>query len=94
MKRYISILASAVLLLSSCTDFLSEENATSYSVDYVYGSEDGLKLAVNALYAKQRYYANDTESSTMFALVRATDLVVTNGGTGNFYGIYDPKPKP
>ena len=90
MKRYILILTSALLLLSSCTDFLSEENATSYSVDYVYGSEDGLKLAVNALYAKQRYYANDTESATMFALVRATDLVVTNGGTGNFYGIYDP----
>ena len=38
----------------------------------------------------QRYYANDTENATIFALERGTDLAVTNGGTGNFYGIYDP----
>ncbi len=39
------------------------------------------KLAVNALYTLQRYYANDTENATVFALERGTDLAVTNGGT-------------
>ena len=89
MKK-ISILLVIATCAVSCSDFLTEENATKYSVDYIYGTEDGLKLAVNALYAKQRYYANDTENATMFALERGTDLAITNGGTGNFYGIYDP----
>lgn len=79
-----------VFVTFSCKDFLDEEHKTKYSSDYVFGTEEGLELAVNALYAKQRYYANDTENATIFALERATDLAVTNGGTGNFYGTYDP----
>lgn len=80
-------------MMSSCSDFLAEENKTQYSVDYIYGSTEGLKLAVTALYALQRTYAGDNsgnESPTMWALERGTDIVATCGGTGNFYGIYDP----
>lgn len=84
------LIAATAAMLSSCSGFLKEENVTKYSVDYIYGTPEGLKYAVNALYAKQRYYANDTESATMFALTRGTDIAITNGGTGNFYGIYDP----
>lgn len=84
------LLAACLPALCSCTDFLNEEHKTKYTSDYIYGTTEGLKLAVNALYALQRYYANDTENATVFALERGTDLAVTNGGTGNFYGIYDP----
>ncbi|MGD9556223.1 MAG: RagB/SusD family nutrient uptake outer membrane protein [Mangrovibacterium sp.] len=85
---YLTIFLS--FLWASCAEFLQEENKTKYSAEYIYGTPEGLKLAVNALYSLQRYYAKDTESATMFALERGTDLAVTNGGTGNFYGIYDP----
>ncbi len=91
MKRYIStLLLICALLSASCTKFLEEENKTQYSVDYIYGSTEGLKLAVTALYALQRTYVSDGESATMWALERGTDIVASCGGTGNFYGIYDP----
>ncbi len=80
----------SLLSLSACSDFLTEHNETKYSTDYIYSTTEGLKLAVNALYAKQRYYANDTESSTMMAMVRMSDLAIPVGGTGNFWGTYDP----
>ncbi len=75
---------------SACSDFLTEHNETKYSTEYIYSSQEGLKLAVNALYAKQRYYANDTESATMMAMVRMSDLAIPVGGTGNYFGTYDP----
>ncbi len=79
------------MALTSCDKFLEEQNATKYSIDYVFSTPEGLKLAVNALYAKDRNFMNEsTENSTFTAFVRGTDLVTTNGGTGNFYGIYDP----
>ena len=93
MKKYIAIVLSLATMMSSCSDFLAEENKTQYSVDYIYGSTEGLKLAVTALYALQRTYAGDNsgnESPTMWALERGTDIVASCGGTGNFYGIYDP----
>lgn len=89
-KNFLFIMIIGLLVNSACSDFLDEEHKTKYTSDYVFGSPEGLKLAANALYALQRYYANDTENATVFALERGTDLAVTNGGTGNFYGIYDP----
>lgn len=94
MKKIIAIIfCLATIVPSSCTNFLEEHNKTQYSVDYIYSSTEGLKLAVNALYALQRNLAADgsgNESPTMWALERGTDIVATCGGTGNFYGIYDP----
>ena len=89
-KSILFIFTACFLFTTSCSDFLDDEHKTKYSSEYVFGTPEGLKLAVNALYALQRYYANDTENATIFALERGTDLAVTNGGTGNFYGIYDP----
>lgn len=75
----------------SCAKFLDEKSPTKYSIDYIYNSPEGLALAVNALYAKDRNFMSETtENSTYAAFIRGTDLVTTNGGTGNFYGIYDP----
>jgi SusD family. len=90
MKKIAIVIALAAGLWASCTKQLDETNETKYSAEYIYSTPEGLKLAVNALYALLRYYANDTENATIFALERGTDLAVTNGGTGNFYGIYDP----
>jgi hypothetical protein len=90
MKKYILIFIIAVFSFQACSDYLEEENKTQYSSEYVYGSPEGLKLAVSALYDLQKDYMSDDESSTMWALERGTDIVMTNGGTGNFFGIYDP----
>src|SRR5690606_39413104 len=85
MKRNIFYILSVVLLFTSCTKWLDEENRTKYSSDYIYSTEGGLKLAVNAVYTLLRDYASDTENATIFALERGTDLAVTNGGTGNYF---------
>lgn len=79
-----------LVVFTSCKKVLIEENKTRYSAEYIYSTEGGLKLAVNAVYTLLRNYANDTENATIFALERATDLAVTNGGTGNYFGVYDP----
>ena len=90
MKRHIGLLLIAMVGFASCTDFLKEDNKTQYSQDYIFNSEGGLDLAVSALYALHRnYLGDDSESNTTWAVERGTDIVMTNGGTGNFYGIYD-----
>ncbi len=90
MKKLV-ILSLVFLSAASCKGFLQEDNMTKYSIDYIYSTPEGLKLAVNALYDKDRNFMSEsTENSTYAALIRGTDLVTTNGGTGNFYGIYDP----
>lgn len=92
MKTTISkiILAGALLVNFAACNFLDEESETKYTAQYVFETEDGLGLAVNALYTLDRNYQNQNEGSITLALRRATDLSVTNGGTGNFYGTYDP----
>jgi len=88
MNRNIFYILSLALLFTSCTKWLEEENRTKYSSDYIYSTEGGLKLAVNAVYTLLRDYGSD--DPTVLALERGTDLAVTNGGTGNYFGIYDP----
>lgn len=91
MKKYIALLFLVVMGFTSCTDFLMEENKTQYSQDYIFNSEGGLALATSALYVLHRnYLGDDAENNTTWAVERGTDIVMTNGGTGNFYGIYDP----
>ena len=91
MKRILIIAAICATGLVSCNKFLDENNLTKYSIDYIYSTPEGLKLAVNALYDKDRNLLSEsTENATYAAFIRGTDLVTTNGGTGNFYGIYDP----
>lgn len=91
MKKYIALFFLVLVGFTSCTDFLMEENKTQYSQDYIFNSEGGLGLAVAALYTLHRnYLGDDAENNTTWAVERGTDIVMTNGGTGNFYGIYDP----
>ena len=89
MKKYITLLLLVAVGFTSCTDFLMEENKTQYSQDYIFNSEGGLDLAVSALYVLHRNYLGaDAENNTHWAVERGTDVVMTNGGSGNFYGIY------
>ena len=89
-KEYV-ILMLCTLILSSCGKFLTEKSPTKYTIDYIYSTPEGLKMAVVALYNKDRLlFSDNTENSTWSAFIRGTDLAVSNGGSGNFYGIYDP----
>lgn len=90
MKRYILLSILIVAGLTSCTEFLTEENTTKYSTEYIYSSPEGLALATDALYARHREFLSEGECVTPCAQIRATDIVTTNGGTGNYFGIYDP----
>lgn len=89
-KNNIIFIALSILCICSCSRFLEEESKTKYSIDYIISTPEGLKLAVNGLYARDRAFMEESENATYAAFVRGTDLVTTNGGTGNFYGIYDP----
>ncbi len=88
MKRNILYILLFLVVFTSCKKVLIEENKTKYSADYIYSTEGGLKLAVNAVYTLLRNYYGD--DATVVALMRATDVAVTNGGTGNYFGTYDP----
>ena len=91
MKKIFIFLAICLAALSSCKGYLDEHNLTEYSIDYIYSTPEGLKLAVNALYDKDRKIMSDgAENPTFGILLRATDIAVSNGGTGNACGIYDP----
>lgn len=87
---YIVAVAATVSSFESCSKFLDEENPTKYSSEYIYSSPEGLKLAVSALYSKERELMSEQENPSITAFVRGTDIATTNGGSGNFYGIYDP----
>lgn len=90
-KIYIIVILNLFWVMTSCSEFLREENSTKYSIEYIYSTPEGLKLAVTGLYAKDRELLSEsTENSSFSAFIRGTDLATTNGGTGNFYGTYDP----
>lgn len=90
-KIKFAIVFLALISVVSCSKFLSEQNPTKYSISYIYSSPEGVKLAVNSLYSKFRDLLSDaSENCIWVAQIRGTDLVTSNGGTGNFFGIYDP----
>ena len=47
-KSILFIFTACFLFTTSCSDFLDEEHKTKYSSEYVFGTPEGLKLAVNA----------------------------------------------
>lgn len=91
--RHIMLLLCLSLGAVSCQDFLKEEKTTSYTVDYLYGSPEGLKLALNATYAlhKTQFYRATNYHASMMVPYRRSDLV-SNGttGTGSFWANWDP----
>lgn len=91
MKRIVLLLMICFAATTSCSNFLEENNPTNFSIEYIYSSPEGLKLAVNALYSKDRLLMDEgTENPTWGMFIRGTDLAVSNGGTGNLPGMYDP----
>lgn len=43
-KEYV-ILMLCTLILSSCGKFLTEKSPTKYTIDYIYSTPEGLKMA-------------------------------------------------
>ncbi len=74
---YYSALLTA-LAFTSCESFLEEEILDEISVDYIYNSQEGLEVGVNALYNRMRLYNvpsgdNSNLQANVFFLA-ATDL--------------------
>ncbi len=84
MKNKINILLLGIALLflnTSCEDFLKEESIDEISEEYVYTTEDGLQVAVYALYNYMRInnfptdYSDGLKANAFFMV--GTDLGLT-----------------
>ena len=53
---YVIILLSFSLLITSCKDWLTEENFTQIASENIYKDEAGLNVGLGALYNLQRAY--------------------------------------
>jgi hypothetical protein len=77
----LSILLVALVLFSSCNDWLAEENFTKIDTNAIYKDEAGIQVAVGALYNMQRAYermsdANGTTQNNIWVYC-ADDLGTT-----------------
>lgn len=54
MKNYISIIALALIFLSSCDSFLEEENKSNVTAEEFYVTEEGFAALINANYSALR----------------------------------------
>ena len=95
MKKIIIYISLICLMLASvsCSDYLKEERRSGVTVDYLYSTPEGLKLALNATYALHKtlfYYETDYHSTLMVAY-RRSDLV-SNGesSTGSYFAEWNP----
>jgi starch-binding outer membrane protein, SusD/RagB family len=71
MKNNRFYLLFILLLLTGlwgCKDYLTEENPSAVTTEFLYNTKDGLQSAVNGLYSLERAQADDNESSD-FAVI-------------------------
>ncbi|WP_379862083.1 RagB/SusD family nutrient uptake outer membrane protein [Mariniflexile ostreae] len=93
--NFVFVFACLIAILNtSCNDFLEEEVLDEISVDYIYTTENGLEIGVNALYNLMRSYNapggfDDRLVSNIFFLA-GTDL----GMTRTFHRPYGPNHTP
>ena len=70
MKKTIVSLSLALITLSSCSNFIEEENLSTVSADAVYKTANGFESLVNANYSELReIYGNEP-----WLFVAGTDL--------------------
>ena len=80
-NKFLNIICFGFLILhvNSCSDFLEEEVLDQISVDYIYSTQEGLQVGVNALYNRMRDYnvpagdAGDALRANIFFMA-GTDL--------------------
>lgn len=68
------LLIVALAVLPGCEKFLTEENPSAVTTDFLYNTPEGLQAAVNGLYSLERAQVDDNESSD-FVLIQG------DGGT-------------
>ena len=51
-----------VLVFSGCQKYLTEENPSQVTTDFLYTTPDGLQSAVNGLYTIERQQVSESES--------------------------------
>jgi len=96
MKNRIITLAILALLFSGCSkDFLNEINETDLNADFLYGTPEGIGLAVTALYPIQRDISNFGDVNYSLAttgLLSGDDITFTRAGDNDWAGTawYDP----
>jgi hypothetical protein len=95
IKLFISFIL--VFFFIGCSDFLDEKNETDLNTDFVYGTPEGIGLAVVALYSKERdltNYGNGESSLPASTLLSGDDITFTRAGesSGEWQGPawYDP----
>lgn len=60
MKKYIySALICSMLMVTSCTDFLTEESKTKLNEEEVFGDEENISLLMSGLYTQWRNTRQD-----------------------------------
>ncbi|MBK8388874.1 MAG: RagB/SusD family nutrient uptake outer membrane protein [Saprospiraceae bacterium] len=87
---YKSLLIIFLFGIMSCSDFLEEEVLDQISVDYIYSTEEGLKVGVNALYNRMRQY--NVPAGDAGAALRANLFFMTGtdlGMTRTYHRPYD-----
>lgn len=82
MKYIPGVLLFAVLMLSSCDQYLEEVPLTDVSIDFLYNTPEGLKTGVVGLYSLNRdiYSIGPNENSKTLYLYALHDLVVARAG--------------
>lgn len=84
----VSILFTALLMVSSCKDYLVEKPTSSFTAEFVYNTPDGLESGVVALYNFQRGLWENLSSNGSDPIVidAKDDLTVPRGGEIANYG--------
>ncbi|EIJ38270.1 RagB/SusD family protein [Galbibacter orientalis DSM 19592] len=91
-KIYINALLCLVLLgVSSCSDFLTEENESEYTQDNYFQTREQAESAINTLYASLRFVSDGSGTygeSPFMMLEFATGLCNTEVGQSQFNNAY------
>ena len=89
--KYILLLLPLSLMITSCNDWLEEENKTKVSKEFLYSDPQALERAVIALYAIDRSYFKEDEQVSPYAYMLdiGTDLDWFRGGGGSTFANYD-----
>ena len=93
IKQFLSLLLFSFLLLisSSCSDFLEEENESDYTVENYFQSKEQAEANINALYSSLRFVSDGAGTygeSPFMMLEFATGLLNTEVGQSQYNNAY------
>lgn len=88
-KLNLCLLATVLLGLGSCSDYLTERPAAQFTAEFVYNTPEGLESGIVALYTLHRAFWEDQANNGSNAIVidAKDDLTVPRGGEISNYGL-------